>query len=113
MVIVDLTLAVICFSGTCHPALIGKDTPTGVFQLQQRLTDSLGYGGDVLQFKETTTEVFAIHRVWTLSPKEHRVSRLTSGGPEERVITHGCVNVMPAVYEELVSCCSSDILLVR
>lgn len=113
MIVVDLALATICFANSCYPALIGKDTPTGVFSVQQRLTESAGYDGDVLQFKETDTEVFAIHRVWTLKPSERRISRLQSKNPADRRITNGCINVMPEVYNKLLDCCSADQLIIR
>lgn len=108
MVIVNITLATICFLGQCHPALIGKDTPVGEFQLIQRLTEQPGYGGDVLQFKETDDAWYAIHRVWTLRPSERREQRLRSQNPADREITAGCVNIAPDVYEKLVDCCSNS-----
>lgn len=108
MVIVNITLATICFLGQCYPALIGKDTPVGEFQLVQRLTDQRGYGGDVLQFKETEDAWYAIHRVWTLRPQEQRERRLKSANIQDRKITAGCVNVDPAVYEKLRDCCSTS-----
>lgn len=107
-VIVDLTLATICFLGNCYPALVGKDTPTGEFTLQQRLVVTPGYGGDVLQYKEDTY-VYAIHRVWTLNPNQRRVERLHSTNPKDRqTITNGCINVLPDVYDKLVECCSNS-----
>ena len=114
MIVVDLMLATICWAGQCYPALTGPATPRGEFQLVQRLTESPGYGGDVLQFHETDTSVMAIHRVWILNPAEHRVSRLNSGDPaRRRSITNGCINVSPEVYEKLVACCSNDMLIVK
>jgi hypothetical protein len=98
--------------GECHPALVGHDTPVGQFQIVQRLTSQPGYGGDVLQFKETDNAWYAIHRVWTLSPKQKRVERLNSDNPKDRVITNGCVNVDPNVYERLKDCCSTDTVII-
>lgn len=114
MVVVDILLATICFTtqpgGTeeCHPVLVGADTPRGTYVLNQRLTKSPGYGGDVLQFSEDRSGVFAIHRVYLLNPKEKRAERLRSPDPRMRQITHGCINVDPVVYERLVNCCSLD-----
>lgn len=113
MVLVDLTLAVICFAGQCHNALVGVDTPVGEFQMNQRLTSQAGYGGDVLQFKETEEAWIGIHRVWTLKPKQRRVERLNSSNPaDRRNITNGCINVDPKVYEKLRDCCSQEKLIV-
>jgi hypothetical protein len=114
MVVVDLLLATICFTaqpgGTaeCHPVLVGADTPRGEFVMNQRLTQSPGYGGDVLQFKDDPAVVFAIHRVYLLNPKEKREERLRSANPAQRKITKGCVNVAPEVYDRLITCCSRD-----
>jgi hypothetical protein len=112
MVTVSLLLATICFSmgvtETCHPVLVGKDTPIGTFPLVQRYTDDVGYGGDVLQFTETPTLVYAIHRTWTQNYKQHRETRLKSHNPKDRVITMGCINVDPLVYAQLVECCANE-----
>ena len=113
-VIVDISTAVICFisqlGGTlqCHPVLIGADTPRGSFIINQRITEDPGYGGDVLQFKEDATGVYAIHRVYLLNPKERRAERLKSADPARRRITNGCINVDPEVYSQLVDCCSRN-----
>ena len=114
MVVVDILLATICFTaqpgGTaeCHPVLIGADTPRGEFVINQRLTQTAGYGGDVLQFKEDASGVYAIHRVYLLNPKERRAERLRAADPAQRRITRGCINVDPAVYSRLLDCCSRD-----
>ena len=113
MVILNLATAIICFSDSCYPALVGKDTLVGEYELHQRITQAPGYGGDILQFDETTTEVFAIHRLWLLRPAEHRERRIKSESATDRVITKGCVNVEPEVYERLVECCSNDHLSIR
>lgn len=112
-VVVDVALATICYLGQCHAALIGADTPKGEYTLTQRLVQSPGYGGDVLQFKEDDKEIYAIHRVWLLRPAEKRAERLKSKDPDVRRITKGCINVDPIVYQELVDCCSNASLVVR
>jgi hypothetical protein len=93
--------------------LVGKDTPVGEYQLQHRLVDSPGYGGDVLQFKEEELDIFAIHRVWLLRPQEKREERLKNNDPKKRHITKGCINVDPVVYEQLVDCCSEAVLTIK
>lgn len=116
-VIVDLFLATVCFTSQglnqCHPVLIGKDTPRGEYQLVQRFTDDPGYGGDVLKFKETKDDIYAIHRVLTLNPKQRRRERLMSNDVAQRQITMGCINVDEKVYDALVDCCSNSKLIVR
>lgn len=82
--------------------------------LNQRITESPGYGGDVLQFKETADSVYAIHRVFLLNQKEKRAERLKSAKVADRNITKGCINVSPEVYSRLVDCCSrNQALLIR
>jgi hypothetical protein len=118
-ILISIALATICFTynGTeeCHPVLLGKNmnTPRGDFVLQQRLTDSVGYGGDVLQFYETEKEVYAIHRVWLLSPNQKRLERLKSKNISDRYISGGCINVEPEVYEKLLDCCSNSPLTIK
>lgn len=113
MIIVDLLAATICFAGQCYPALVGPDTPRGEYQMIRRITDQPGYGGDVLQFHETPEAWFAVHRVWTLKPKEKRIQRLQSPDPKQRqTITRGCINVMPEVYQKLVDCCENHRILI-
>lgn len=114
MIIVDLLLATICY-GTpqvCHPVLIGSDTPKGTYNLNVRMTDQPGYGGDVIQFHESVDYVYAIHRVWTLNPKQNRMVRI-EGPVTGRKITGGCINVLPKVYEELKTCCINQPLVIR
>ncbi len=113
MVLVDLATATICFLNQCYPALIGTETPTGEFRLEQVRTQEAGYGGDVILFKETQHAVFAIHRVWLLKPRQNRLQRLASGEVSERLATTlGCINVMPDVYDKLVDCCKNQLLTV-
>jgi len=95
--------------------LLGKSTPTpaGEYTLIQRLTSDPGYGGDVLQFHETPKEVFAIHRLFLLNPKQKRLERLRSPNVEDRFITNGCINVDPVVYKRLMDCCSTSTLIIK
>lgn len=81
--------------------------------LQQRLVDDPLYGGDILQFREDATEVYAIHRVWNGRPYEHRFARIKSNDPKDRKITKGCINVMPEVYARLLACCSQETLVIK
>lgn len=114
MVVVFLAKALICFSGTCYPALVGKDTIPGTYELHRRHVTTKGYGGDVLQYDETATAWYAIHRVWTLKPAERRRERLRSGVTQDRIaITHGCINVDEEVYEKLSDCCSNSTLVIK
>lgn len=63
MVLVDLATATICFLNRCYPALVGAETPTDQFRLEQVRTKQPGYGGDVMLLKGIQTSVFAIYRV--------------------------------------------------
>ena len=101
-IVVFLASALICAGGQCYPALVGADTPIGRFDLHRRYVDAGGYGGDVLQFKETASTVYAIHRVWLGRPGEHRLERLASPDASvRRTVTGGCINVAPEVYDRL------------
>lgn len=118
--IVDIALATLCIVGNvdepperCYPVLVGADTPKGEYQVQQRLVEASGYGGDVLQFKEDPDVIYAIHRVWLGRPWEKRQERLKSSDVRKRRITMGCINVDPIVYEMLLDCCSTDTLIVK
>ena len=113
MVLVDLATATICFLNQCYPALVGAETPTGQFRLEQVRTKEPGYGGDVMLFKEIQTSVFAIHRVWLFKPQQNRLERLVSGKVSDRLAaTLGCINVMPEVYDKLLDCCNGQLLTV-
>lgn len=118
-VVVTIALATICFTyqgaEECHPVLLGKASPTpkGQYFIQQRLTDSPGYGGDVLQFHETDKDVYAIHRVWLLKPEQKRMERLRSKNVKDRYISAGCINVDPVVYDKLVDCCNNTQLIIK
>jgi hypothetical protein len=112
-VVVDIAAALICFASTCHPALVGVDTPKGEFELKQYSTTLKGYGGDLLVFKQEGRSVFAIHRVFDV-PGQQRIARLRSPHANHRVsITGGCVNIDPKVYDELVDCCSNSKVTIR
>lgn len=120
LVVVEISLAMLCIFGNiedpearCYPVLIGGSTPKGEFKLEQRMVESKGYGGDVLQFKEDDHEIYAIHRVWLGRPLEKRAERLKNLDPKIRYITKGCINVDPEVYKELVDCCSTANLTIR
>lgn len=113
MVTVFLSSAILCISTMCYPVLVGKNTPLGTFQLVKRLTETNGYGGDVIQFHETEHEVYAIHRIWKLSPKQNREARIRSNNEKDRIITAGCINVTDDVYGLLNNCCTpGDITIV-
>lgn len=118
-VVVNVLLATICFTAqpdaamTCRNALIGADTPRGTYTLQQRLVDDPLYGGDILQFREDPTDVFAIHRLWLGRPWEKREKRILSKDPKQRRITKGCINVTKETYQQLLDCCSTDTLLIK
>lgn len=112
-ILVNLGTATLCFLGQCHPALVGDHSYPGTYQIVQRYTADPGYGGDVLKYNETPDAVYAIHRVWTLIPAEHRRQRLASSDPKDRQhVTNGCINVDEAVYESLVKSCKEGCRLV-
>jgi hypothetical protein len=103
-IVVFLASAMLCIGNQCYPALVGRDTPIGKYPLIRRYVQASGYGGDVMQFADTPTGIMAIHRVWLGRPKERRQQRLASGDPtQRRSVTNGCINVMPDVYEALVT----------
>jgi hypothetical protein len=111
-VIIDLGAAVICFLSSCHPVLVGEQTPVGTFALQHYSIEEPEFGGDLLVFKETQTSLFAIHRVVDV-PGQQRLERIKSADPKKRVVTAGCVNVEPVVYDELISCCSTSTVIIK
>lgn len=113
-VVVNLTLATICYLGQCHPALVGNDTRPGTYAVQKRLVRQPGYGGDVLSYRETPTEIYAIHRVYTLKPKQRREYRLYHGTVAERQnVTGGCINIDPIVYDNLAKNWNNIKLVIR
>ncbi len=102
--IVYLATAILCAGNQCYPVLVGRDTPIGRFAIHRRYVLADGYGGDVLQFLETRDEIYAIHRVWLKSPKQRRAERLAAGSAaERRLVTGGCINIAPEVYERIVT----------
>ncbi len=112
-VLVQIGTARICIGTACHPALVGVATPRGEFQLIHYSTPDPGYGGDILAFKETPNDLYAIHRVINV-PGQHRLARLKSKDPKRRnTITGGCINVDPSVYDELVKCCYGSKLIIK
>ena len=113
MIIINLTLATICFLGQCHPILVGPQTPTGEYTLTKRYTEQKGYGGDVLQFHEDDKYVYAIHLVWKEIPKQQREQRLRSDNIKDRYITSGCINVDSPIYDKLLQCCSNASIIIK
>lgn len=112
-VLVDVAAAIICFAATCHPVLVGNETPRGEFQLTHYTTPVAIYKGDFLSFKETRDSLYTIHRVVNVRGQQ-RLDRLKSPDPKQRTgVTGGCINVEPAVYEELVKCCSASKLVIK
>lgn len=114
-VIVSLGAATICFLGSCYPALIGAETPSGVFPLQQARILAPGYGGDVLLYAQRKDGVpLAVHRVWLGSPSQRRLERLNSPITSyRRGVTGGCINVAPEVYDALVACAQCRIITIQ
>ena len=108
---VYLAASLLCISDVCYPALVGKETPIGQYQLRAVKTTDSGYGGSVLAFHEDPHGLFAIHRPWLERPYEKREERLAGKG--SRVITAGCINVANDVYgwlENNCSTCSIEVL---
>jgi len=114
VILVDLLLATICFGvpQECYPILVGQETPKGEYNLTHRITQQEGYGGDVIQFYETNTHLYAIHRVWNLKPEQQRNKRLL-GPVKNRYITGGCINVSSPVYDAIKSCCMEQPLVIK
>ena len=112
-VVVDIAAALICFASSCHPALVGTDTPRGEFNLTPYSISTPGYGGDLLVFKVDGGSIYAIHRVLDV-PGQQRLARIHIPDPKYRItITNGCVNVEPEVYDELLACCSTSKVIVK
>lgn len=111
-VVVEVSLAMICFLGQCYNALVGADTPRGEYQLQLYNTTLPGYGGDILVFKETEKDVFAIHRVIDV-PNQNRLKRIESKSSKNRLITNGCINVESNVYLSLKECCHASKVIIK
>lgn len=103
-----LTSALICIDDACYNALVGIDTPIGTYKLELLHTSSPGYGGSVLGFHSDDSGVYAIHQTWLGNPNERREERLSGKG--SRIITNGCINVEPELYDWLAKNCSECIL---
>ena len=78
-----------------------------------RITSQPGYGGDVIQFLEGDKDVYLIHRVWLGRPSEHREQRIKSPRVKDRIVSKGCINLEPEVYEQLRDCCIMQKLIIR
>lgn len=108
MVNVLLAQGLICFLGTCHPALVGERTPTGQFTLQVLPLDDPRFGGDVLVFApDGPRAVFAVHRAPTVNRRE------LLRRPHRRPVTAGCINVTDEVYDRLRNCCVEHTMLIQ
>ncbi len=92
----SLAAATLCWNDQCVPALVGHDTPTGIYTLSPQPTHERGYGGDILLFKSTDTAWYAVHRTW---PGRERLYKLPA--ERRRNVSMGCVNIEPASYAEL------------
>lgn len=95
--------AIVCFANTCKNILLGKDTPTGKFELGYAKTFERGYGGEVIPFYETKSGTYAIHKIWKGRPVESRDKRILSDIIEDRFITSGCINVDDSTYKILLN----------
>jgi hypothetical protein len=107
MIEVFIASATICFGGACYPALVGKTTPRGEFAVRHELTRLPGYGGEILTFKETALDRFAIHRTWRGREKLYEAPN------GNRVVTNGCINVQPEVFAALLDCCANGRVVIR
>lgn len=107
LVEVFLSKSLICFLGACHPALVGRTTPHGEFQLAPLAISAPQYGGDVLEFaRDKQGDVFAIHR----PPTQRRRQMLRDF--YRAPVTNGCVNVSDQTYSALMECCQQATLRV-
>ena len=122
-IVVSLSAATICFLSQCHPVLVGRETPTGVFPLQHvKVTDPYyaedPYSreiGDGLAFAKDEKGVpFMVHRVYLGKPSQERDKRIASPIVSYRKnITDGCVNVSRPVFRSLLDCCSKGNAQIR
>lgn len=105
-VVVNLSLATMCFLGQCHPVLIGEGTPTGVFPLQRSTTTDAGYGGTVIAYAvRDNGRTLSIHRPWLGKPSQRRLERLKSPNPRDRQgVSAGCINAESWVFDALWAC---------
>lgn len=112
-VVVSLSAATICFLGQCHPVLVGRETPSGVFPLQEVRITAPYYGedpysrepADALRFaRDSKGGNFLVHRVWLGNPRQEREKRIASPIISYRTnITDGCVNLSRPVYNQLIT----------
>lgn len=100
-VTIFIAKALICFANTCHPVLLGPDTRPGTYEMNILHTQQAGYGGDVLMYDSNETMWYAIHRTYDYGAVRDRARLYRDTTPEQRMVTAGCPNVEPHVYEEL------------
>lgn len=112
-VLVTLSKANICFENNCYPALVGKDTPIGIFTMTKLSYSGPGYNGEIIKFAEVGSKSYAIHRLWLLRPSENRDIRIAIDDPGQRLITKGCINVTSEVYEKLINNHIFDTLVIE
>lgn len=96
--------------------LLGKPkspTPVGEYILDKVNIPQKGYGGDILRYHETDDAIWAIHRIYLGNPTEKRLERLKSKALKDKFITNGCINVLPEVYDKIVSCCENSSLVIK
>lgn len=74
-----------------------KTTPAGRFE------SSLDYNlaGDLVLWVDYASAV-SLHPLRSVSAKEHRYERLISLTPLDNRISYGCINVLPAFFDEIV-----------
>lgn len=100
MVEVFLSKALICIMGVCHPALVGEDTPVGLFPLEPQPA-AAKYQGEVLVF----AYVDDFHRMSVHRPPTQRRRELLTKNATQRVdVSAGCINVSDEVYQILRDC---------
>lgn len=108
-VVVYLAQALICFAGQCYPALVGTETPQGVFPLvayefvEGPIPRGLGFAQDELG------RVYAVHT--PAHGNKRRTALLASGGAI--AVTQGCVNIAEATFKQLVESGASRITIRR
>lgn len=111
-VVVRISDATICFNGGCWPALIGSDTHPGQYSLAVLHVVTPGYGPDVLMYNSTDTVWYAIHRTYNYGNVRNRHRLYHGTTPEQRMVTAGCVNVEPHIYDMIRDCCSNAALTI-
>lgn len=110
-IILHLSTAMICFLGSCHPALVGVNTPVGTYTMTHYKAEK--FGGDVLVFYEDDKHIYSLHRL-NEHPTQDRLNAMISRNPEDRKgLTDGGINVAPNIYEKLTICCSKYKLVIK